>query len=108
VVSIDPRTVAAFELEDLIARGQPLGELVAATYAQLQPPAQRCFLDALFFRTLGVPLHPRRRGTRAMTVTYRGLVLWRQAVCGHCGLASYVTVERAILRARADHTRRPL
>ena len=98
---VDPRTIAALQLERLIASGQSLAGLVAIDYTPIdRPPRQGlyCFLNLLFQMSEGVPLHPRRRATRTMSLRFRGLEVFRVAVCGHCGLASFVTYERVILR----------
>ncbi len=117
LIGLDPRTVAAWELEDRIARGDPLGPdvtvayspLPAAVHVAIELRAVRlpydCMLYVQHYSVAGVPLHPRRPASRVMEVRLRDLVIWREAVCRDCGLADFVVVERATLRSLGREVR---
>ena len=97
---LDRRTVHAAELRQRIAAGAPLAPDVTVTYVELEPQERAaCVLDLQHSAITGRPLHPHRRATRTMYVRVRSALVAAMPVCGHCGLADFVVVTRAELRA---------
>lgn len=100
---LDPRTVHAADLRRRIAAGAPLTGIATVTYAALDPrEVVDCRLDLELYAITGRQLHPRRRATRTMTLRLRDVVVCELPVCGQCGIADVVVVERARMRSRGE------
>ncbi len=100
---LDARTVHAAELRRRIAKGDALAPELSAAYAELDPrEVVECRLDLEHYAITGRQLHPRRRATRTLSLRMRDVVVCELPVCGHCGIADVVVVERARMRSRGE------